>query len=99
MVELIPSFIVLGSLLAAFGALVKRAPNRKPATLINCLLIGALCFVGGLVLSAMYTRVVGNEAANPMIIAVLVAIGTVGALSIYIRIDNKEKMIRADRED
>lgn len=99
MAELIPSFIVLGSLLTAFAILLKRAADRKPATLINCLLMAALCFIGGMVLSAMYTRVVGNETANPLIIAVLVALGTLGALAIYIRLDNKEKLIRADRED
>ncbi|GGK76325.1 hypothetical protein [Amphritea balenae] len=97
MLDLMPSFIVLGSLLVTLFFLIKRAPDRKAATIVNCVLMSALCFVGGMLISAMYTRAVGNENSNPMIIAVLVAFGTISAMSIYIKLDNKQKLIK--RED
>lgn len=99
MLEQIPSFIVLASLLTAFVVLLKRAPNRSAVTVVNCLLISALCFVGGLIVSSMYIVLVGNEGANQLLKAILVAAGTLGALTVYIKIDNKEKLIKAQRED
>ncbi len=88
MLEQLPSFIVLGSVLITFGLLLKRAPNRKAATIVNSVLMTALCFIGGMLVSAMYTRVIG-EGANPWIIALLVAIGTLGSVAIYLSLDKK----------
>lgn len=94
MSPLIPSFIVLGSLLITLVIMIRRAPDKKPATIVNTVIMSALCFVGGMLISAMYTRAVGNENSNPLIIAVLVAIGTFGALAIYIKLDDKQKQVR-----
>lgn len=91
MPELLPSFMVLGSLLITLFILIKRASDRKAGTIVNCALMAALCFVGGLLLSAMYTRAVGNESSSPLIIAILVLIGSLGSLAIYIKLDNNKK--------
>ncbi|WP_432472428.1 hypothetical protein [Amphritea sp. HPY] len=96
MPELLPSFMVLGSLLITLFILIKRAPDRKAGTIVSCVLMAALCFIGGLLLSAMYTRAVGNESSNPLIIAILVLIGTLGSLVIYIKLDNKQKLNNAE---
>lgn len=96
MSELLPSFIVLGTLLITFGVLIKRATNKKAATIVNCLLMAILCFIGGLLVSAMYTRAIGNDSAEPMVIAVLVLIGTFSGLAIYIKLDNKQKLNKAE---
>ncbi|SEQ99127.1 hypothetical protein SAMN03080615_03531 [Amphritea atlantica] len=94
MTSLLPSFIVLGSLLITLVIMIRRAPDRKPATIVNNIIMSALCFVGGMLISAMYTRAVGNENSSPFIIAILVAIGTFGALAIYIKLDEKQKLER-----
>ncbi|MDX2422896.1 MAG: hypothetical protein QNK43_09505 [Amphritea sp.] len=91
MSSIIPSCIVLGSLLITLFIMLKRAPNYQPGTIVNNIIMTALCFVGGMLVSAMYTRAVGNENSNPYLIAVLVAIGTFGSLAIYIKLDNKQK--------
>jgi len=96
MLELLPSFVVLGSLLITLFVLMKRASDRKAGTIVSCVLMAVLCFVGGLLLSAMYTRAVGNESSNPLIIAILVLIGTFGSLAIYIKLDNKQKLNNAE---
>ncbi len=94
MLALIPSFIVLGSLLVTLFIMIRRAPDRKPGTIVTSLVMSALCFVGGMLVSAMYTRAVGNESANAYVISILVAIGTFGALAIYIKLDEKQKLGR-----
>ncbi len=90
MADLLPSWIVLCSALSALGYLIATGPNKKLATLVNRLLMAALCFIGGLLLSAMYTRVVG-ENTDPMIIAILVMIGTAGSTAIYHSIEKKQQ--------
>lgn len=97
MSPLIPSFIVLGALLITLILMLRRAPNRKLATIMNSIIMTALCFVGGMLVSAMYTRAVGNEHSNPYIIAILVAIGTFASLAIYIKIDEKQKLTERQR--
>ena len=92
MLALIPSFIVLASLLITLIIMIRRAPDRKAATIVTSIVMTALCFVGGMLTSAMYTRAVGNESANAYIISILVAIGTFGALAIYIKLDDKKKL-------
>ena len=89
MLEQLPSFIVLGSILITLGLLLKRASNRKAATIVNCVLMTALCFIGGMLVSALYTRVVGDS-ANPMIISLLVSVGTFGSLAIYLAMEKKK---------
>ena len=91
MLDLLPSFIVLGSLLTVLFVMIRRAPDRKAATIVNSVLLSALCFIGGMLISAMYTRAVGNENSDPMIISVLVAIGTMAAMFVYIKLDEKQK--------
>lgn len=98
MSSLIPSFIVLGSLLITLVIMLRRAPDLKAGTIVTNLIMTALCFVGGMLISAMYTRAVGNESSNPFIISVLVAIGTFGALAIYIKLDDKQKLAIQQRK-
>jgi predicted DNA repair protein MutK len=98
MSSLIPSFIVLGSLLITLVIMLRRAPDLKAGTIVTNLIMTALCFVGGMLISAMYTRAVGNESSNPFIISVLVAMGTFGALAIYIKLDEKQKRIIQQRK-
>ncbi|MEH6576752.1 MAG: hypothetical protein V7731_06695 [Amphritea sp.] len=90
MLEQLPSFFVLGSILITLGLLLKRAPNRKAATIVNCVLMTALCFIGGMLVSALYTRVIGDS-ANPMIISLLVSFGTFGSLAIYLAMEKKKQ--------
>ncbi|RTE65519.1 hypothetical protein EH243_11290 [Amphritea opalescens] len=92
MSSIIPSCIVLGSLLVTLFIMLRRAPDRQPGTIVSNLIMSVFCFIGGLIVSAMYTRAVGNENSNPYIIAVLVAIGTFGSLAIYIKLDEKQKL-------
>jgi peptidoglycan/LPS O-acetylase OafA/YrhL len=94
MLALFPSFIVLGSLLVTLFIMLKRAPDRQPGTIVSGIIMTALCFVGGMLVSAMYTRAVGNENADPFIISILVVIGTFCALAIYIKLDKKQKLGR-----
>ncbi len=99
MSSLLPSFIVLGSLLISLIIMLRRAPDLKAGTIVTNLIMTALCFVGGMLISAMYTRAVGNENANPYIISVLVAVGTFGALAIYIKLDEKQKRLQQHRKE
>ena len=99
MSSLLPSFIVLGSLLISLIIMLRRAPDLKAGTIVTNLIMTALCFVGGMLISAMYTRAVGNENANPYIISVLVAAGTFGALAIYIKLDEKQKRLQQHRKE
>lgn len=89
MADLLPSWIVLGSALASLTYLIATGPDKKPATLVNRLLMAALCFIGGFLLSAMYSRVV-EEATDPMIVAILVMIGTAGSTAIFHNIEKKQ---------
>ncbi|WP_428034060.1 hypothetical protein [Amphritea sp.] len=98
MSSLIPSFIVLASLLITLVIMLRRAPDYKAGTIVSNLIITALCFVGGMLISAMYTRAVGNDNSNPFIISILVAIGTFGALAIYIKLDEKQKLALQQRK-
>ena len=82
MTDLLPSWIVLGSALASLTYLISTGPDKKLATLVNRLLMAALCFIGGFLLSAMYSRVV-EEATDPMIVAILVMIGTLARLIVF----------------
>lgn len=96
MTELLPSWIVLASALGSLAFLIATGPDKKPATLVNRLLMAALCFIGGFLLSAMYSRVAG-EATAPMIVAILVMIGTAGSTAIFRTIEKKHKT--GDREN
>ena len=95
MTELLPSWIVLASALGSLAFLIATGPDKKPATLVNRLLMAALCFIGGFLLSAVYSRAAG-ETTNPMIVAILVMIGTAGSTAIFRTIEKKHQTNNRD---